>query len=84
VTGPVGVTFRDVAKLLGARYVNVPAHFAAKGLGRRGASPFEVDHSLRMAAYFSSGADGAPTDAVRRLTGKTPRTVQQYLSENRS
>jgi hypothetical protein len=37
-----------------------------------------------MAAYFSSGADGAPTDAVRRLTGRPPRTVQQYLSENRS
>jgi hypothetical protein len=37
-----------------------------------------------MAAYFSSGADGAPTDAVRRLTGNTPRTVQQYLTETRS
>jgi putative intracellular protease/amidase len=84
VTGPAGVTFKDVARLLGARYVNVPSRLAAKALRRRGATAFEVDHSLRMAAYFSSGADGAPTDAVRRLTGKTPRTVQQYLSKNRS
>jgi uncharacterized protein YbjT (DUF2867 family) len=84
VTGPAGVTFTDVAKPLGARYVNVPARLAAKALRRRGASAFEVDHALRMAAYFSSGADGAPTDAVRRLTGHAPRTVQQYLTETRS
>jgi hypothetical protein len=37
-----------------------------------------------MAAYFSSGADGAPTDAVRRLTGQAPRTVQQYLTQKAS
>jgi len=37
-----------------------------------------------MAAYFASGADGAPTDAVRRLTGRAPRTVQQFLNEKGS
>jgi nucleoside-diphosphate-sugar epimerase len=79
VTGPAGVTFKDVARAMGARYVDVPPRLAVKGLRRRGASPFEVDHALRMAAYFSSGADGAPTDAVRRLTGNAPRTIQQYL-----
>ena len=84
VTGPAGVTFKDVARLLGALYVNVPPRLAAKALRRRGASAFEVDHSLRMAAYFASGADGVATDAVRRLTGRSPRTVQQYLKENRS
>jgi uncharacterized protein YbjT (DUF2867 family) len=84
LTGPMGVTFKDVASAMGARYVNVPPRLAAKALRRRGASAFEVDHALRMAAYFTSGADGAPTDAVRRLTGHPPRTVQQYLSEDRS
>jgi hypothetical protein len=61
--------------------VNVPRRLAAKALRRRGASPFEVDHAMRMAAYFSSGADGAPTDAVRRLTGAAPRTLQQFLTQ---
>jgi uncharacterized protein YbjT (DUF2867 family) len=84
VTGPAGVTFKDVARLLGAQYVNVPPRLAAKALRHRGASAFEVDHSLRMAAYFASGADGAASDVVRRLTGRPPRTVQQYLKENRS
>jgi uncharacterized protein YbjT (DUF2867 family) len=81
VTGPAGVTFKDVARSMDARYVNVPQRLAAKALRRRGATAFEVDHAMRMAAYFSSGADGAPTDAVRRLTGNGPRTLQQYLTQ---
>jgi uncharacterized protein YbjT (DUF2867 family) len=84
ITGPQGVTFADVAAAMGARYVDVPPRLAAKALRRRGVTAFEVDHALRMAVYFASGADSAPTDAVRRLTGRTPRTVQQYLTDNRS
>lgn len=81
VTGPKGVTFAVVARAMGVRYVDVPLRVAAGALRRRGASGFEVDHAMRMAAYFASGADGAPTDAVRRLTGHVPRTVQQFLLE---
>jgi NAD(P)H dehydrogenase (quinone) len=80
VTGPAGVTFKDAAKALGARYLNVPRGLAAKGLRRRGASPFEVDHSIRMAAYFASGADAAPTNAVRAITGHRPRSLDDFLS----
>jgi uncharacterized protein YbjT (DUF2867 family) len=81
VTGPAGVTFKDVARQMSARYVNVPPRLAAAGLRRRGTSAFEVEHAVRMAAYFASGADGTPTDAVRRLTGRAPRTLQQFLTE---
>jgi uncharacterized protein YbjT (DUF2867 family) len=84
VTGLAGVTFKDIARAIGVRYVNLPPQVAAKALRHRGASAFEIDHALRMAAYFASGADGAPTDAVRRLTGRMPRTLKQFLAENRS
>jgi len=80
VTGPAGVTFKDVAKRLGACYVNVPPWLAAKALRRRGASPFEVDHALRMAAYFRSGADAARTNAVRSITGRPPGSLDDFLS----
>jgi hypothetical protein len=33
-----------------------------------------------MAAYFSSGADGAPTSAVRSITGRPPRTLDDFLA----
>lgn len=79
LTGPAPVTFKDAARLLGARYVNVPARLAGGALRRQGASSFEVDHALRMASYFASGADCAPTDAVRRITGHSPRALDEFL-----
>ena len=80
LTGPAPVTFKEAAARLNARYVNVPPRIAARTLRRRGASPFELDHTLRMAAYFASGADGAPTDAVQRIAGRPARTLDDFLS----
>jgi uncharacterized protein YbjT (DUF2867 family) len=80
LTGPRGVTLEDVAACLGARYVPVPPKLAARRLGRAGASAFEVEHALRMAAYFAAGADGAPTDHVLRLTGRPARPVEALLT----
>ncbi len=81
LTGPAGLTFDEVGHALGVRYLNVPPWLAARALRRGGASDFEVDHALRMAAYFASGADGTPTDDVRRLTGRAARSLRQHLAE---
>jgi NAD(P)H dehydrogenase (quinone) len=83
LTGPAPVTFKEAARKLGARYVNVPARLAANALRRQGASSFEVDHAVRMAAYFATGADGAPTDAVVDLTGRQPRPLDEFLSDQK-
>jgi NAD(P)H dehydrogenase (quinone) len=82
LTGPRRVTYPDLARLLHARYVDVPAKLAAQAMARRGASPWEVDHALGMAAYFAAGSDGTPTDAVRRLTGHDPRSVEDFVNEH--
>lgn len=81
LTGPSSVTFSDVARLRGARYVNVPRSIARKALRRRGAHEFEVDHAMRMARYFASGADGSPTGHVAELTGRSPRSLEDFLTE---
>lgn len=81
LTGPRGVTFDEVAAALGARYVPLAPTIAARALARRGAGAFEIDHAVRMAAYFASGADGAPTDHVLRLTGRAPRPIEALLTE---
>lgn len=83
LTGPRGVRFDDLAAHLGARYVPVSARVAGRGLRRRGASADEVDHAVRMAAYFAAGADGAPTNDVLRLSGRDPRPVEHLLDEHR-
>ncbi len=84
LTGPEGVTFGEVASRTGARYFNVPLRIAARTLRRRGGSPFEVEHATRMAAYFATGADGAPTKAVEQLAGHPPRTLDAFLSDQPS
>jgi uncharacterized protein YbjT (DUF2867 family) len=84
LTGPAGVTFTDVAPHLGARrYVNVPRKVAAAAMRKRGATPFEVDHAMGMAGYLASGADGAPTNDVRRLTGRAPRSLAQFFDDEK-
>lgn len=79
LTGPAPVTFKEAAARLNAKYINVPPRVAARALRRQGTSSFEVDHALRMASYFASGADGTPTEAVRRITGRPPRTLHDFL-----
>jgi uncharacterized protein YbjT (DUF2867 family) len=84
LTGPEGVTFADVAPHLGARrYLNLPSKVAATAMRRRGAPPFEVEHAIGMAAYLASGADGAPTNDVRRLTGRSPRSLEQFFNDEK-
>lgn len=84
LTGPAGVTFADAAAQLGARgYVNVPPRLAAAALRRRGASRFDVDHALGMARYLASGADGVPTGDVRRLTGRSPRSLGRFFNDEK-
>ncbi len=82
LTGPAAVSMTDVAKWLHVRYLPVPVPVTSRALRREGATPFEITHAARMAAYFSSGADGVVTDHVQRLTGQKPRSVADLLVEH--
>lgn len=79
VAGAV-TTFPDVARAAGVRYVDVPPRLAARALARRGASTWEVDHALRMCAYYRAGGDAVATRAVQQITGSPPRTLHDFLS----
>jgi uncharacterized protein YbjT (DUF2867 family) len=83
LTGPRGVTLDDIAAHLGVRHVPIPPRMAARALARDGATPDEIDHALRMAAYYAAGSDSASTDHVQRLTGRAPRRVEALLDEHR-
>lgn len=84
LTGPAGVTFDEAVRYLGARrYVNVPPRLAAKALRKRGASAFEIEHSIGMARFFASGADRTPTGDVERLTGRAPLSLEQFFKDQK-
>ncbi len=53
-----------------------------RSLRRAGATPGEIDHAVRMVAYFASGADAAPTDHVLQLTGRPARPIEVLLDEH--
>jgi uncharacterized protein YbjT (DUF2867 family) len=82
LTGPRAVSFADVADILGVPYFSVPRSIAERALRRRGLDDWEIDHSLRMTAYFAAGSDAAVTPTVRRVTGAPPRSIEDFLSEN--
>lgn len=82
LTGAGPVTFDAIASSLGVPHVKVRPRVAAAALRRRGASPFEVEHAIRMAVFFGSGADGTSTDAVRRLRGRPARRIEDFLAEH--
>jgi uncharacterized protein YbjT (DUF2867 family) len=84
ITGPRPASLAAVAAHCGARHVKVPLKAIARTLRRRGADDFELDHAVRMAAYFAAGSDGSTTDHVLRLTGRQPRSIEAFLDEHRS
>jgi hypothetical protein len=82
LTGPRGVAFQDIAATLGVPYIAVPRWIAAKALAKRGASAWEVDHAMRMAAWVAAGSDGTVTADVEHLTGRAPRSIADFLAEH--
>ncbi|MFA4926893.1 MAG: NAD(P)H-binding protein [Patulibacter sp.] len=79
ITGPRPVTHREIARALNARIVRLPLGVTAAALRARGETPWAIDHAVRMAAFLRSGAAAAPTDAVRRLTGRPAVPIEQFL-----
>ncbi len=82
ITGPRSVTHREIADLLGARPVRLPLRMIGVPLRRHGATAWEVDHALRMAAFLRTGAAGQPTDAVLRLTGRRATSIEAFLAHH--
>jgi NAD(P)H dehydrogenase (quinone) len=83
LTGPRAVTLPAIAADLGVRHATVPPRVAAAALRRRGVPAPAIEHSIRMAAYLATGADGAVSDHVLRLTGAPPRSIDEFLREQR-
>ncbi len=83
LTGPRAVTFPAIAAHLGVHHAKVPLRVTAAALRRRGLPAAAIEHSLRMTAYLATGADGAVTDHVLRLTGAPPRTLEAFVDEHR-
>lgn len=86
LTGPSAVTFHEVAAELSTvlgreiEYVPVPEEGARMGLLQSGVPPWFADELLKVFGELRRGVASTPTDVVRVLTGREPRTVGDFFT----
>jgi uncharacterized protein YbjT (DUF2867 family) len=92
VTGPEALSYHDVADKLshvmgrGISYVDAPDDAVREALGQYGMGDWMVGALIElMQDYRASGPDGyaaGVSNVVKRLTGRSPRTLDQLLAES--
>jgi len=88
LTGPAAVTGQQMGAAIGeaigkpVKYLPIPVPTMVDGIAKMGLGDY-VEVAVRdyLNAY-SRGWSSQVTDAVRKLTGKTPRTVAEFAREN--
>ncbi|HSV40696.1 MAG TPA: SDR family oxidoreductase [Nocardioidaceae bacterium] len=90
VTGPRSFNYKELAAILTTttrrriRYVNTPPALAARVLRRQGHPDWYVHHLVEMAAMFRAGAGATVSNAVADLTGRPPRSVEDFANDHAS
>ena len=85
LTGPTAVDFAGVAATWTAAvgrtviYVDVPTDQAVPAMVAAGLPPFVAEQIAAVFAALRAGAQTEVTDDVRRLTGRSPRTIGEFL-----
>lgn len=79
LTGPEAFSLAEAAALLGARYHDETDEEAFASRAKYGAPEFEVLGWVSSYWAIRDGSLAAVSDDVRRLTGRAPRSLREYL-----
>jgi uncharacterized protein YbjT (DUF2867 family) len=85
LTGPAAPTYRDIAATIEAvggrsvKVVDVTPEQAGKAVLARGRTPWDAEHLSDMLTEFRTGVSAKVTGDVFALTGRRPRTVEDYV-----
>lgn len=88
VTGSEALTYQHVAERLGAalgkpvRYVDVPGEAARSAMVEAGMLPWMADGLVALNAVYKSGAAAQVTEEVQKATGRSPRTLSDFLADH--
>lgn len=89
LTGPRAVAFQEIHELVcrttgqDVKLVEItPADIGRAALDR-GGEQWEADHFTEMYTLFRAGESAYVTDDVARLVRRAPRTVEDYVRDNR-
>jgi uncharacterized protein YbjT (DUF2867 family) len=84
LTGPEALTHEEIATKLTVPFRDLPPEEAARDLRARGLPGWFVDDLLWLYADLASGGLSEVTTAVSDLTGRAPRTFDEFLAANES
>lgn len=91
VTGAETLNYRQVAERLGnilgkpVRYVDITANEARGWLQAKGLQPVMIEAKLELWDACSSNLiNVAPTDVVQQVTGRAPRTIEDFARDYRA
>jgi uncharacterized protein YbjT (DUF2867 family) len=90
LTGPFALTWPEVA-VRKTRVLGRPVHYDAVSVEERraqleavGLAPWRVEFLLGLDEINRSNVQAIPADTVRQLTGRLPRTLEEYIERNRA
>jgi uncharacterized protein YbjT (DUF2867 family) len=90
VTGPEAITYERVSRALSEitgrqiPFVDVPDAAAREGMGAAGLPDWLADPLVALFAMLRRGADEQVSDMVRAVTGRAPRTIEEFLRDRAS
>jgi len=91
VTGTESLTYQEVAELFSnvlgkpVRYTDITANEARGQLQAAGASPVMIEATLEMwDACASKLINVAPTNVVKDVTGREPRSLEDFVREHKA
>jgi len=89
LTGPRALDHYEFATILSRAagrtitFQDIGADAMRAGLLQAGVPAPYADFLVTILGYFKAGYAERTTDAVQRVTGRVPRTIEQYAQDNR-
>jgi uncharacterized protein YbjT (DUF2867 family) len=88
LTGPEPLSYADIARVFSrvvgrpVRYMDVPVEQTRVGMLADGMPQWLVDALLDLAAFYRSGAASHVSGDMERLTGRRPRSVEDFVRDH--
>lgn len=88
LTGPAPVSYADIAEVFTrvvgrpVQYVDVPVDQARAAMLGDGMPEWLVDGILDLGAFYRTGAAAVVSGDVERLTGRGPRSVEEFIRDH--
>lgn len=90
LSGPAAITYEDIARILtrltgrDVTYHDLSEDEFSRWMADEGRQPWETDHAAAIFRLYRAGIGELVTDHVQQITGRPPRTIEDFLVEQRS